>query len=223
MNSESGIAHVVFTPYTPIGIHAPSSRHLRALLNVCGGCSFGGLGCCSCRVCVCRWCCSLSVCVCVTCFSYYTLPPPLSHPYPESCCGFPGACALACRDRSFTPRIPRIHTPYPCRYQVLDERKIQNPPYPHPIPPTAISIHTLYLHRYRYAHPMPPPLSVFTPYTPTGISIHTLYPHRYRYAHPMPPPISVFTPYAPIGINIHTVYPHRYQYSHRILPPVSGA
>ena len=27
--------------------------HLRALLNVCGRCSFGGLGCCSCRVCVC--------------------------------------------------------------------------------------------------------------------------------------------------------------------------
>jgi len=44
-----------------------SSRHLRALLSVCGGCSFGGLGCCSCRVCVCvcRWCFSLSVCVCV--------------------------------------------------------------------------------------------------------------------------------------------------------------
>ena len=32
--------------------HAPSSRHLRALLSVCGGCSFRGLGCCSCRVCV---------------------------------------------------------------------------------------------------------------------------------------------------------------------------
>jgi len=29
-----------------------SSRHLRALLSVCGTCSFGGLGCCSCRVCV---------------------------------------------------------------------------------------------------------------------------------------------------------------------------
>ena len=47
--------------------HAPSSRHLRTLLSVCGRCSFGGLGCCSCRVCVCRCrgCCSLSVCVCV--------------------------------------------------------------------------------------------------------------------------------------------------------------
>jgi len=47
--------------------HAPSSRHLRALLSVCGGCSFGGLGCCSFRVCLCvcrcRGCCSLSVCV----------------------------------------------------------------------------------------------------------------------------------------------------------------
>jgi len=48
--------------------HAPSSRHLRALLSVCGGCLFEGLGCCSCRVCVsvsggvvlCR-----CVCVCV--------------------------------------------------------------------------------------------------------------------------------------------------------------
>jgi len=47
--------------------HAPSSRHLRALLSVCRRCSFGGLGCCSRRVCVCRCrgCCSLSVCVCV--------------------------------------------------------------------------------------------------------------------------------------------------------------
>jgi len=48
--------------------HAPSSRHLRALLSVCGGCSFGGLGCCSCRVCVCRCrgCCSRPCeCVCV--------------------------------------------------------------------------------------------------------------------------------------------------------------
>jgi len=47
--------------------HAPSSRHLRALLSVCGGCSLGGLGRCSCRVCVCRCrgCCSLTVCVCV--------------------------------------------------------------------------------------------------------------------------------------------------------------
>jgi len=49
--------------------HAPSSRHLRALLSVCGSCSFGGLECCSYRVCVCigvgRV--ILSVCVCVTC------------------------------------------------------------------------------------------------------------------------------------------------------------
>jgi len=46
--------------------HAPSSRHLRALLSVCGRCSSEGLGCCSCRVCRCRCrgCCSLSVCVC---------------------------------------------------------------------------------------------------------------------------------------------------------------
>jgi len=36
------------------------------LFTVCGGCSFGGLGWCSCRVfCMCRGCCSLSVCVCV--------------------------------------------------------------------------------------------------------------------------------------------------------------
>jgi len=33
-------------------------------ISVYGGCSFGGLGCRSCRVCVCRGCCSLSVCVC---------------------------------------------------------------------------------------------------------------------------------------------------------------
>ena len=45
---------------------------LRALLSVCGGCSFGGLGCWSCRVCVCRGCCSLSVCVCVTCWDFYS-------------------------------------------------------------------------------------------------------------------------------------------------------
>jgi len=49
--------------------YAPSSRHLRALLSVCGGCLFGGLVCCSCCVCV-----SVSgalfsvgVCLCVTC------------------------------------------------------------------------------------------------------------------------------------------------------------
>ena len=36
------------------------------MLSVCGGCSFGGLGWSSCRVCVCVWrgCCSLSLCVC---------------------------------------------------------------------------------------------------------------------------------------------------------------
>jgi len=45
--------------------HAPSSRHFRALLSVCGRCSFGGLRWCSYRVRVCRGCCSLSVCVCV--------------------------------------------------------------------------------------------------------------------------------------------------------------
>ena len=30
-----------------------SSRQLQALSSVCGGCSFGGLGCCSCRVYLC--------------------------------------------------------------------------------------------------------------------------------------------------------------------------
>jgi len=51
--------------------HAPSPRHLRVLLSVCGGCSFGGVGCCFFRVCVCV--CvsgvlfSVGVCVCVTC------------------------------------------------------------------------------------------------------------------------------------------------------------
>ena len=49
----------------PVSSFQPASRHLRALLSVCGGCSFGGLGCCSRRVCVCRGCCSLSVCMCV--------------------------------------------------------------------------------------------------------------------------------------------------------------
>jgi len=52
--------------------HAPSSRHLRALLSVCGRCSFGGLGRCSCRVCVggavlCR-------CVCVWPVDLFTWP-----------------------------------------------------------------------------------------------------------------------------------------------------
>ena len=45
--------------------YAPSSRHLRALLSVCGKCSFGGLGCCSCRVCVCVGGVVLCRCVCV--------------------------------------------------------------------------------------------------------------------------------------------------------------
>ena len=48
-------SHADFGAATPPGRgrwHAPSSRHLRALLSVCEGCSFGGLGCCSCRVCV---------------------------------------------------------------------------------------------------------------------------------------------------------------------------
>ena len=55
--------------------HGESSRHLRALLSVCGGHSFGGLRCCSCRVCVCVGvggvvlcrCVCVCVCVCVTC------------------------------------------------------------------------------------------------------------------------------------------------------------
>jgi len=54
--------------------HAPSSHHLRALLSVCARCSFGGLGCCSCRVLLsvcgrCSFgglgCCSCRVRVCV--------------------------------------------------------------------------------------------------------------------------------------------------------------
>jgi len=44
--------------------HAPSSRHLRAVLSVCGRCSVGHLGCCSCRVRVCRCRCRGSCCVC---------------------------------------------------------------------------------------------------------------------------------------------------------------
>jgi len=54
--------------------HAPSSRHLRALLSVCGGgvrLGFWGVVLVVC-VCRCRGCCSLSVCVCVTCSSLYT-------------------------------------------------------------------------------------------------------------------------------------------------------
>jgi len=49
----------------------PSSRHLRALLSVCGGCSFGGLGCCSCRVCVGGG--VLCQCVCVWSVGHFTL------------------------------------------------------------------------------------------------------------------------------------------------------
>jgi len=41
------------------------------MLSVYGGCSFGGLGWCSWRGCVCRGCCSLSMCVCVTCWYFY--------------------------------------------------------------------------------------------------------------------------------------------------------
>jgi len=71
--SLRGPSILLFTDILIVCIHAPSSRHLRALLGVCGRCSFGGLGCCSCRVCVCRCrgCCSLSVCVYVTCRSFY--------------------------------------------------------------------------------------------------------------------------------------------------------
>jgi len=53
--------------FTRLQKHAPSLRHLRALLNVCGMCWFWGFGCCSCSVymCRCRGCCSLLVCLCV--------------------------------------------------------------------------------------------------------------------------------------------------------------
>jgi len=60
---------------------APSSRHLRALLSFCGGCSFAGLGCCSCRMCVCR--CGgvvLCVCVCMWHVDLFTSPPLSSLP-----------------------------------------------------------------------------------------------------------------------------------------------
>jgi len=52
--------------------HAPSPRHLRALLSVCGGCSFGGLGFVL-VVCVCVSVSGVlfSVDVCVTCCSFY--------------------------------------------------------------------------------------------------------------------------------------------------------
>ena len=67
------LIHTVSYPTGRGRWHAPSSRHLRALLSVCGGCSFGGVGCCSCRVCVCVCVCvsvsgvlfSVGVCVCV--------------------------------------------------------------------------------------------------------------------------------------------------------------
>jgi len=44
---------------------APSSRHFRALLSVCGRCSFGGLGCCSSRVRVCVGVGGVVLCRCV--------------------------------------------------------------------------------------------------------------------------------------------------------------
>jgi len=73
------------TPFSIEGITASlhsqslgigTSRHLRALLSVCGRCSFGGSGCCSCRVrvCRCRGCCSLSVCVCDLLIFFYNKP-----------------------------------------------------------------------------------------------------------------------------------------------------
>jgi len=64
--SQSVVTLIIIIVVIIILVHAPSSRHLRALLSVCGRCSFGGLRCCSCcvRVCRCRGCCSLSVCVC---------------------------------------------------------------------------------------------------------------------------------------------------------------
>jgi len=46
-------------------LHSYVCLHLQALLGVCGGCSFGGLGCCSYRVCVCVSGVSFSVGVCV--------------------------------------------------------------------------------------------------------------------------------------------------------------
>jgi len=57
------------TPLFTLPLFTPSSRHLRALLSVCGRCSFGGLGCCSCCVCVSvsGVLFSVSLCVCMTC------------------------------------------------------------------------------------------------------------------------------------------------------------
>jgi len=71
--------------------HAPSSRHLRALLSACGRCSFGVLfSSCAC-VCRCRGCCSLSVCVCVTCWSFYTTHTTITFSFEpgilDTCCG----------------------------------------------------------------------------------------------------------------------------------------
>jgi len=61
------ISHVTYSHLllTPARWHAPSSRHLRALLSVYGRCSSGGLGCFYYRVFRCRGCCSLSLSVCV--------------------------------------------------------------------------------------------------------------------------------------------------------------
>jgi len=56
---------------------APSSHPLRALLSVCGGCSFEGLVCCSCRVCVCR-CRGVVLCRCVFVCDLLIFSPPLS-------------------------------------------------------------------------------------------------------------------------------------------------
>ena len=64
---RSGRCYAVSVLLFPHGgrLSALIHKYLRALLSVCGRCSFGGLGWCSCRVCRCRGCCSLSVCVCV--------------------------------------------------------------------------------------------------------------------------------------------------------------
>jgi len=66
-SSPAGISHERNSP--PLLSHSLSSlrlssRQLRALLSVCGGCSFGGLGCCSCRVRVSMSGVLFSVCVC---------------------------------------------------------------------------------------------------------------------------------------------------------------
>jgi len=71
--------------------NALSSRHLRALLSVCGRCSFGDLGCCSGRVRVSGVLFSVGVCVCVTCWSFYL----------DVC-----VCFLLCRTSTPTWRSP---------------------------------------------------------------------------------------------------------------------